>query len=133
MSSAAAERIGFSRPGEQIISPCLLCLHCESLRTVTPRYLSLLFQGSAVSYLIPYSAYCCHCPVFLRPSSLIDLGELQASEGDDESVMDRKRQQDHRQREICQAFSLAGEAAETFQMVICLKMGWTGSPGHHEV
>lgn len=60
-----------------------------------PCYLLLLFQSSAVSYLIPYSSYCCHCPVFLHPSSVIDLGEQQASEGDDENVMDRKRQQDY--------------------------------------
>lgn len=43
---------------------------------------------------------------------MIDLGEQQASEGDDENVMDRKRQWDYWQWKICQVFSLAGEAAE---------------------
>lgn len=112
--------------------PRLYCLHCENLCTVMLCYLFLLFQSSAVS-LVPYSGYCCHCPAFFHLSSLIDLGEQQASEGDDENVMDGKRQQDHWQGEICQVVSLAGEAAEVFQMVICLRMGQTGSPGHQEV
>lgn len=128
MSSAAAEGIGFYRLLSHIYCVCI-----ESLCTVMLHSLSLPFQSSAVSYLVHCAGFCCRCHVFLHPSSLIDLGEQQASEGDDENVMDWKRQQNHWQWEICQLFSLAGEAAEVFQMVICFKMGQTGSPGHHEV
>lgn len=113
LCSAAAGGIGFSIPGEQIIALSVLRLPPETWRAVTPRYLLLLFQSSAVKLF--NTLLCLLLSLACFPLSLIDLGEQQACEGADENVMDGKRQQDHWQGKICQVLGLAGDAAGIFQ------------------